>query len=73
VTKESVAKAIVKRAESTRVDCIAIARQSRQGLRRWLQPSVTHRVIELAQVPVLVLPPDAQRSLHYEPFLPPTP
>ncbi len=66
VSSESVAKAIVQCAESSRVDCIAMARESHSGLRRWLQPSVTHRVIELAQVPVLVLPVAAQTSLRYE-------
>jgi nucleotide-binding universal stress UspA family protein len=58
-----VAKAIVKRAEVSDVDCIAMAR-GHQDLRRWLQPSVTHRVIELARVPILVLPPAAQRRVQ---------
>jgi nucleotide-binding universal stress UspA family protein len=57
VTNESVANAIVRRAESSGVDCIAMARRRRESVRHWLTPSVTHRVIELAQVPILVIPP----------------
>jgi nucleotide-binding universal stress UspA family protein len=51
----AVAQKIVSLAESLSADCIAIARSSRNGLLDWLRPSVTRRVLQLAQSPVLVV------------------
>jgi hypothetical protein len=54
-THRPVAQAIVSLGEVLKADCIAIAKSNRSGLNRWLLPSVTRRVIQLAQSPVLVV------------------
>jgi nucleotide-binding universal stress UspA family protein len=55
VTDEPVAQAIASQAERSRADCIAIATSRRRGLSRWLRPSQAWRVIQRADVPVLVV------------------
>jgi nucleotide-binding universal stress UspA family protein len=55
LTEKSVASTILRQAEATRADCIAMTLGRRSGLKRLFQPSVTRRVIERSSVPVLVV------------------
>lgn len=50
------AAAIVRAANELKVDAIVIATHERQGINRWLQSSVTRKVLDKAKCDVIVVP-----------------
>jgi nucleotide-binding universal stress UspA family protein len=58
---------IVDYSEQSDVDCIVMPTHGRRGLQRFLLGSVTERVINTAEVPVISVNPDRDRPLGYPP------
>jgi nucleotide-binding universal stress UspA family protein len=53
--------------EQADIDCIVMPTHGRRGLQRLLLGSVTERVINTAEVPVITVNPDRDRTLTYPP------
>ena len=60
-------KTIVDYSQQSSIDCIVMPTHGRRGIHRFLLGSVTERVINTAEVPVIAVNPDRNRSLTYPP------
>lgn len=60
-------KTIVDYSQRSSVDCIVMPTHGRRGIHRFLLGSVTERVINTAEVPVIAVNPDRDRPLTYPP------
>jgi len=60
-------KTIVDYSEQSDIDCIVMPTHGRRGLQRFLLGSVTERVINTANVPVIAVNPGRDRPLTYPP------
>lgn len=60
VRRQEPAEAIVDYAEENNVDLITIATHGRSGVGRWIFGSVTQKVVQGAEAPVLVIRPVAK-------------
>jgi len=56
---------IVEYADSREIDLIVMPTHGRQGLERFLLGSTTERVVRQANVPVLTIQPDEDRTIEY--------
>ncbi|WP_256290285.1 universal stress protein [Halobellus inordinatus] len=60
-------EAITDYSEQSDIGCIVMPTHGRRGLQRFLLGSVTERVINTAEVPVIAVNPDRNRPLAYPP------
>jgi len=60
-------RTIVDYSHQSGVDCIVMPTYGQRGVQRYLIGSVTERVINTAEVPVIAVNPDRDRSLRYPP------
>jgi len=60
-------KTIVDYSQQFDIDCIVMPTHGRRGIQRFLLGSVTERVINTAEVPVIAVNPDRNRPLVYPP------
>jgi nucleotide-binding universal stress UspA family protein len=60
-------KTIVDYSQQSSIDCIVMPTHGRRVIHRFLLGSVTERVINTAEVPVIAVNPDRNRSLTYPP------
>lgn len=60
-------KTIVDYSQQSNIDCIVMPTHGRRGIHRFLLGSVTERVINTAEVPVIAVNPDRNRPLTYPP------
>jgi len=60
-------KTIIDYSEQSDIDCIVMPTHGRRGLQRFLLGSVTERVINTAEVPVIAVNPDRNQPLAYPP------
>ena len=60
-------KTIVDYSQQSGIDCIVMPTHGRRGIHRFLVGSVTERVINTAEVPVIAVNPDRSRPLTYPP------
>lgn len=60
-------KTIVDYSQQSSIDCIVMPTHGRRGIHRFLLGSVTERVINTAEVPVIAVNTDRNRSLTYPP------
>ena len=66
VPDQAAVTTILQAANDWQPDLIAMATSKRSALDRWLNGSVTDEVIRSAEVPVLVVPPDWDRTVQPE-------
>jgi nucleotide-binding universal stress UspA family protein len=60
-------RTIIDYSKQSDIDCIVMPTHGRRGLHRFLLGSVTERVINTAEVPVIAVNPDRNRPLTYPP------
>lgn len=60
-------RTIIDYSKQSDIDCIVVPTHGRRGLQRFLLGSVTERVINTAEVPVIAVNPDRNRPLTYPP------
>jgi nucleotide-binding universal stress UspA family protein len=60
-------RTIIDYSKQSDIDCIVMPTHGRRGLQRFLLGSVTERVINTAEVPVIAVNPDRNRPLTYPP------
>jgi len=60
-------KTIINYSEQSDIDCIVMPTHGRRGLQRFLLGSVTERVINTAEAPVIAVNPERDRPLKYPP------
>ena len=60
-------KTIIDYSEQSDIDCIVMPTHGRRGLQRFLLGSVTERVINTAEAPVIAVNPERDRPLKYPP------